>query len=130
MDIGEQIKAYCEKKEEEKVLKKEIGALSSDIKTYLSSNEDADGISGEWEVKLQQKIVEDLDVDKLVNILMSEYGDKCEYITYAPTINMEALESAIYKGEISEEMLSKIDSCRIKKESVALVYKKRKGGED
>ena len=123
----EKIRAYCEKKEEEKVMKKEISKLSEEIKDYLANDKDADGESGEWVVSLQNRSDEDLDEDKLISILINEYGENSSFISYIPTVNMNELEGAIYRKEVSEDILNKIDGCRIKKSKPALVYKRKKG---
>lgn len=130
MTVEEQIKAYCEKKEEEKVVSKEIKSLGADIKKHLLETDDKKQQVDGWVVQLQHKVVEDLDEEKLVSYILRHWGDRdipCPYITYIPIINMEALESAIYNKEIPEEILQAIDSCRVKKESDALVYKRVKG---
>lgn len=128
MEIDHKIQNYCEKKEEEKALKKEISRLSDDIKQYLVDSKDDSAVGDEWEVRLQHKVSESMDTEKLIGVLVSYCGEGKEnpYIEYLPSINFDALESAIYSNKIPEDILMKIDSCRIKKETSALVYSKKK----
>ena len=136
------VDSYCKSKEEEKQLSKKIKSLGADIKAYLidkRDNKKGDSeIVGEWTVSLQHKVVEDVDMEKLANVLI-QYWEKGDsnmpnpFIMYVPTVNMEALEKSIYAKEIPEDVLRQIDSCRIKKENDALVYtktKKKKEEED
>ena len=126
-----QVNEYCEKKEEEKTLKKELSALSSDIKTYLTDEKESYSVVGDWRVELQDKVSETLDEEKLIS-LIQQYWDnmnittECPYITYVPVIDMEKLENAIYHKEVPEVILEAINKCRIKKASTALIYKKVK----
>lgn len=127
----ENVKEYCAKKEEEKVLKKEISALSSDIKTYLTEEKESYSVVGNWRVELQDKVSEDLDEDKLINLILQFWENNniekpCPYIVYKPVIDMEKLESAIYNREVPEVLLDAIDKCRIRRTSTALIYKKAK----
>lgn len=132
MTAEEQIKAYCEKKEEEKKLSSEIKKLGAGIKEFLGGLEDGKQVADGWVVRLQPKITEDMDYEKLVYILKeyweSIYGDiPCPYIRQVEVVNEEALESALYKGDIPEDIIDKIDGCRIKKKTVSLVYSRVKG---
>lgn len=127
------VKQYCEVKEEEKLLKGTISKLSEDIKATLAESKDKKEQVGEWEVCLQHKITESLDEEKLINSILQYWEDKdttCPYIKYIPVIDMEALEGAVYREELPDEIIESIDKCRIKKESDALVYKKVKNKED
>lgn len=132
--LEDKMKIYCEKKEEEKILKKDIGNLSSEIKEYLKKQDGNNAVVGKWRVELQHKVVEDLDEAKLVNAIQKYWEENnidgdCPYIQYVPIINMEELERRIYNEEVPENILNMINSCRIKKETVALVYKKNKEGD-
>lgn len=131
VEIGEQIKKYCESKEEEKALKKKLSALSGDIKGFLMDNGIVNEDVGEWRVTLQTKVAEDIDMEKLIDVLQAYWdstdnSDSCPYIKYVPVVDMEELEKSIYKEDIPSDILMKIDSCRIKKETKALIYKRIK----
>lgn len=131
MGIEEQISQYCEKKEESGVLSKELKALSADIKQYLVEHKATAKEVGEWEVRLQTKVTEDFDMTKLICVLKKywEYeheGEPCPFVTTVEVIDENALEGALYRDELPQEVIEKIDGCRIKKETTALVYKKVK----
>ena len=131
MTVEEQIKVYCEKKEEEKIASKEIKSLGADIKKHLLETDDKKQQANGWVVILQHKVVEDIDEEKLIGYILqykNEHPDVViPYLDYVPIVNMEKLESAIYNKEVPEDIIKAIDNCRVKKESDALVYKKVKG---
>lgn len=132
MEISEKITKYCENKEAEKVLSKETKVLGSEIKKYLMENPNAEVQSGVWKVELQHRISEDFDEAKVLMAIKAfwviNHGDeKCPFVKAVEYVDMEALEGALYKGEIPEDVIMQIDSCRVKKESDALVYSKKKG---
>lgn len=130
MITEEQVKDYCQKKDEEKVLKKAISSLGEVIKNELINSKETDAKFDKYTVHLETRTTESVDDAKLLNVLESDWikrngedSDLPPYIKVARYVDMDALESAIYNGEISKETLLAIDGCRIKKESVALTYK-------
>ena len=132
MTTEEQIKLYCEKKEEEKALGKEIKSLGTAVKDFLIGSTDKVKQVGSWKVQLQHKVTEAIDEDKLLTVIKGFWAEKngsmkCPFIRTVEVIDMEALEGALYRGEIPEDVLLKIDGCRVKKETDALVYSKNKG---
>ena len=134
MTTEEQITSYCEKKEEEKLLSKSIKQLGETIKGFLIDNKKNDMQAGEWQINLQHKVTESIDEDKLLSVLKGFWVEKngsiqCPFVSTVEVVNMEALEGAIYRGEIPDEILLKIDGCRIKKETDALTYKRAKKGD-
>ena len=129
--LSETVKQYCESKEEEKTLKKKLSGLSSEIKEQLNADEETKFEAGDWVVELQNKVSEDIDEAKLVSFIQRYWAEKgkeeeCPYIQYVPVINMEALEKDIYNKNIPEDILNAIQSCRITKETQALIYKRAK----
>ena len=125
------INEYCKSKEEEKTLKKKLDGLSSEIKEQLNAEEETKFEAGDWVVELQNKVSENIDEEKLVSFIQRYWVEKgkeeeCPYIQYVPVINMEALEKDIYNNNIPEDILNAIQSCRITKETQALVYKRAK----
>lgn len=130
MITEEQIKNYCEKKDEEKILKKTINSLGESIKNELISNKETDAEFGRYSIHLETRTTENIDEQKLLDTLESDWirrnGENAElpsYIKVARYVDMNALESAIYKGEIPQETVLELDKCRVKKETVALTYK-------
>ena len=134
MTTEEKIAMYCEKKEEEKALGKEIKSLGTAIKDFLFDTTDKIKQVGSWKVQLQHKVTETVDEVKLLAVLKEFWAEKngsmqCPYVKTIEVVDMEALESALYKDEIPQDVLMKIDGCRVKKETDALVYSKVKGEE-
>ena len=133
MITEEQVKDYCQKKDEEKVLKKAISSLGETIKNELINSKETDAKFDKYTVRLETRTTESVDEAKLLSVLESDWikrngedSDLPPYIKVARYVDMDALESAIYNGEISKETLLAIDGCRVKKESVALTYKEAK----
>ena len=130
MITKEQVKTYCEKKNEEKALKKEISSLGEIIKNELINSKDTDIDFDKYSVHLETRVTESIDENKMLDTLERDWvnrnGKDAElppYIKIARYVDMDALEVAIYKGEIPQETVLELDKCRIKKETVALTYK-------
>lgn len=133
--ISEKISEYCEKKEEEKTLSKAIKMLGAEIKEFLLGSGKPSEVVGDWQVQIQHKVTESIDEEKLLRVLKRHWAEKhgdssCPFVAQVEVVDMEELESAIYKGEIPEDVLMQIDGCRIKKETDALVYSKKKKEEE
>lgn len=130
MCLETKIKSYCDKKEAEKLLKKEISHLGGELKDYLTTHDGSAEGDG-WVVNLQSRNVETVDEEKMLYVLKASWKEqngkkKCPYIRTVEVLDMDALENAIYKGEISEETLLELDGCRTKTTQYALTYKKKK----
>lgn len=71
---------------------------------------------------------ETMNEDKLLDIMRNhkDLAEVCELIKTKDYIDMDALESAIYKGKISNDILMEIDKCREVKEVVTLRISKVK----
>ena len=133
-DLDEKIEKYCELKEQEKKVSKDIKSLNAEIKEYLLGTDDKKQNVGEWEVHLQHKTNEDIDEAKLLSVIKTWWerehdGEACPYITKVEVADMEELERGIYNKRIPEEVLMLIDKCRIKKETDNLIYSKVKKGD-
>lgn len=85
-------------------------------------------VVGDWKATKIVTVRESFNEDKLLetvkNLAIKGIVKKKEYV------DMDALESAIYKGKISKEMLLEIDKCRETKEIVALRVSKNKEKEE
>lgn len=127
MVTDEDFATYCEKKEEEKVLKKSISALGTSIKQFFTENKTTNKQVGKWKVELQHRVSEDVNEAKMLDILQDfwekEHPDKkCPFVQTVCILNMDALEGALYRGEIPEDVMTQLNACRIRKETDALVY--------
>lgn len=129
----QEIERYCELKEQEKALSKDIKGLGSDIKEFLMDTDERSQQVGKWIVKLQRKVTEDVDTEKLLDVLTKYWdtvgdGRDNPFLSFVPVVNMEALEKALYMDELPADLITQIDGCRVKKESDALVYSRVKEG--
>lgn len=69
-----------------------------------------------------------IDEVRLIGIVhMNNLPDSLGIIKTREYIDEDALESAIYEGEISEEVMKQISECMIKKEVVSLKLTRQKG---
>lgn len=130
-ELDEKIKSYCEKKEEEKSLKKVISQLNDSLKSEFSKIKDKTLKSDKYAVTIEERVTEGFDEYKLINVLktfwQSKYGrQRCPFIKTVECIDeecMKTLESYIYRGDIPKDVLTQIDACRTKKVTTALTYK-------
>lgn len=126
------VQQYCEQKEQEKVLKASLKNLNDQIKDELKSRDETGFDFGKYHVKLQTRVKEEVNEEKVLAVLKDFWdsqaggankGTQCPYIKRVEVLDMDALENAIYKGDIPDEVLMSLDKCRVKSETVALTYK-------
>ena len=134
MKINETINRYCEQKEVEKALKKDLSAMSTTIKDYMAGHADKDIDTGDYTVHIQERSKDVIDEEQMLEILkrdwIAHHGSmECPYIKTREYVDMEALESMIYNNEIANELLLDLDKCRVSKTERALTYKVNKKGE-
>lgn len=119
---------YFKNKETEKELKQIIADDNKEIKSImLSADKETENV-GEYKVFCKTIVTEDFDKDLLVKKLLSLWAEhngsmKCPWIEYVPVVNDEALEDAIYNGEINPDDLK---DCKVSKSQVRLQITKRK----
>lgn len=127
MTLEELIPIYGENNTQYNGLKKVVSEQSSEIKKLMQGNKIDEKSVGGWTAKLTVKKSESFDEDKLLGIV-KELGFADKLIKTREYVDMDALEEAIYNGEITQDMLVvKIAQAKVVKESVALTIKKRKG---
>ena len=127
MTLEELIPIYGENNTQYNGLKKVVGEQSSEIKKLMQGNNIDEKSVGGWTAKLTVKKSESFDEDKLLDIV-KELGFADKLIKTREYVDMDALEEAIYNGEITQDMLVvKIAQAKVVKESVALTIKKKKG---
>ena len=131
--LNELVPRYYANKETEKVLKKEIDADNKEIKQIMLDSNSENEVIEDYKVSCKTIVTEDFDKDLLISKLVSIWKDAgngdvaCPWIEYVPKVNDEALEDAIYNGEISPEDLK---SCKVSKSQVRLTVRKVKKKED
>ena len=103
-----QMKKYKAVSEEEK----------SQIKDIMKENELTDFAVSGVKVKYVESRKEELDEDKLLEILKKNGLTNC--VKTVEVVDMDALENAIYHREVPNSVLKKMDSCKTTKVTVAL----------
>ena len=127
MTLEELIPVYGENNAQYNSLKKVVGEQSSEIKKLMQGNKLDEKTVGDWTAKLTVKRSESFDEDKLIGIV-KELGFADQLIETKEYVNMDALEEAIYRGDITQDMLAvQISKAKVVKETVALNIKKKKG---
>lgn len=105
-------------------LKRNVDTLNKEIKAEMKERELTSYETNGWTASYQIRKSENIDEDKVINIL-TEANVADGIVKYKPYIDEDALESAIYNGALSKEVLLKIQDCKTSKEVVALVVKRR-----
>lgn len=84
--------------------------------------------AGGYKATKSVQVRESMNEDKLLDVMKQHYAihQKFGIIKTKEYIDMDALESAIYKGQIDKDTLLEIDKCRESKEVVALRISKVK----
>lgn len=127
MTLEELIPVYGENNAQYNSLKKVVGEQSGEIKKLMQGNKLDEKTVGDWTAKLTVKRSESFDEDKLIGIV-KELGFADQLIETKEYVNMDALEEAIYRGDITQDMLAvQISKAKVVKETVALNIKKKKG---
>ena len=75
--------------------------------------------AGGYKATKSVQVRESMNEDKLLDVLR-HYTFGAEVIKSKSYVDMDVLESLIYKGKLSKEVLMEIDKCREKKEVVTL----------
>lgn len=137
MSTEEQIKLYCEQKNEESRLNKSNKQLNEALKQILieqvkKDKNATDITAGKYSVHLVVKQSEDIDEFKMLSVLKDFWQktkgeEKCPFIGTVEYLDMDALEAFMYKEELPKDVIIALDGCRIKKESTSLTYKIAKG---
>lgn len=89
--------------------------------------------AGGWKATKTVQQRESMNEDKLLDILKKAGFAQTSLIKTKEYVDMDELESAIYKGLLDEDMLMQIDKCRESKEVVTLRIsriKEKKNGKD
>lgn len=137
MNTEEQIKLYCEQKNEESRLNKSNKQLNESLKQILieqvkKDKNATDITAGKYSIHLVVKQSEDIDESKMLSVLKDFWQktkgeEKCPFIGTVEYLDMDALEAFMYKEELPKDVIIALDGCRIKKESTSLTYKIAKG---
>lgn len=111
---------YYKVKKEELALKKTLSTLNNDIKEILISHNLTDWTFGDSAVHISFKHEEKLNMDKTLSLFNDKFRDEAIKLGIIKTqeyIDPKALEAAMYKGEVPEELILELDKCRDKKDT-------------
>lgn len=115
-----------------KELKAECDARNQEIKTIMAEENldyfNTEDYSASYKVKQTTKVNE----EKLLQVLKKDWTSRngsmeCPYIQKREYVDSDALEAAIYKGEINPETLAMIKDCSTVVETPTLIVKKKGG---
>jgi len=129
--LDELVAEYGKKDADIKTLKKITDAEKEQIKDLLVESNVDSWTSGGYTVQRVVSNRETLNEDKLLPILKEDWSAthgsmECPYIRTVECIDMNALETAIYEGTISQDVLLKMNGCKETTTVVALKCKKAK----
>lgn len=120
-DLKNLIESFGEKNEIVKSLKKETDVLNTQIKDIMSKNANAIVDTEHFTAKYSVVTTESFDEERLISRL-KELG-KSSVIKTVEVVDMEALENAIYNGQIAGADLA---DCKVSKSTQKLVVSVRK----
>ena len=117
------VKGYCEDKKVEGTLKKRISDFNDQIKKLMLPV----GLQ-DWEydgnaIHITIKHADTLNEGKALDLLAKKCHDKCVELGVIKTkeyLDADALESAIYRGDIPKKVLLELDTCRDVKDTPTL----------
>ena len=136
------VEAYGSNKKETDDLKKVVDSQNKQIKELMESNNLTKFESDNYKVSLSISTRDVIDEEQLLAEARTfviadgidlKSAEEVGLIKTKEYVDMDVLESLMYKGGISEEDLLKIDKCRDTKEVAMLrvsKIKKKKGEED
>ena len=126
------IDRYGKLKDDEKVIKKELGSISEQLKSYMDGTKQEVAEGGDYVVKLTHKVIEDIDEAMMLSLIKKAWTAKngsmqCPFIRTVEVLDADALEGAIYRGEIDPDLIADLGKCKTTKTQLMLTYKKKKG---
>lgn len=128
----ERIDLYCDSKEAEKTLNKDIKALNDKIKQEMRDGNLKEVQTDKYVVTLESRTKDDIDPALMLMVLKkywdSEHkGEPCPFIRTIEVLDEDELEKFMYATKLPAETVSALDKCRTTTVTQALTYKKVKG---
>lgn len=123
--LEELVSVWGENKSAMDSYKKLVDSKAKKIKELMLNSNLTKKTSGKYTAKLTTRKSETFDEDGLAKYIKSTlWGDmgsmECPYIQRVEVINWDALEKAMYNGEITKEQVAEIGKYKQIKETVAL----------
>lgn len=123
------IPQYALNKSELDSYKKLCDKENAEIKTLMSQLKETDYSAGGYSAKIIIQNRESLNEDKLLNLLFSKFQKDAEQLGIIKTkyyIDTDALEKALYNGDIPQDIIQDMSKARETKEVVTLKVTKEK----
>ena len=123
------VQGYCEDKKVESTLKKRLAEYNEHIKGILLPAGLTDWEYGNNAIHITIKHSETMNEAKVLELLTKECHDKCVELGIIKTkeyVDAQALEAAIYRGDIPKKTLLKMDACKDIKDTPTLNVVKKK----
>ena len=130
-ELKQYVEDYGEKKAVYDKEKKVIDGLNSSIKEIMLKYGQDACESGDFTATCTVSESDDMNEERLLHVLKNVlWADKgsmhCPFIKLVEQVDFDALEKAIYQGELTEEQLLEINKCRETKQRVTLRISKKK----
>ena len=125
-NFEELIDSYGDHNSEYNALKKICDTEKSQIKTEMEQRNIKGSVATDkYKVTYSVAERETLNEDKMLEILQADWNNRypnmpCPYIKSKPYIDMDVLETVLYAGEIPDDVVLLLDTCRDVKEVVTL----------
>ena len=129
--LDELVSQYGEKHTVELAINKECKAMSSQIKDIMTEQKLDTYTSNGYTVTKSVTETPYMNEEALLKVLRDDWtirmgSMECPYIKTKYYVDMEELESALYKGDISKEVILEMDKCKTVTKTVKLNLKKAK----
>jgi tRNA(Phe) wybutosine-synthesizing methylase Tyw3 len=114
------IPQYAKDKEQLDKIKKTTDEENTAIKTLMKEMDVKQYEAGGYVAKYSVSTRETMNEDKLLNLLIEKGYKESGIIKQRDYVDMDVLEKALYAGEVDEETVKLMDSCKDSKEVVTL----------
>ena len=126
--LDELVTLYGEQHTKELALNKECKAMGNEIKDILTVEKLDSYEAGGYIVTRSVTETKVMDEDALLDVIRNDSDIATQCIKTREYVDMEVLESLLYKGEVSKDTILAMDKCSSVKQTVKLLLKKVKRG--
>lgn len=137
--LKELVESYGMNKKENDDLKKIVTNQNNEIKSLMEANNlkkfESDNYKVSYSVSTRDTLDEELLLSEVKTFTIADgvelkSAEEVGLIKTREYVDMDVLESLMYKGDISEKDLMKVDKCRDTKDVVTLRISRRKKNDD
>ena len=131
VSLDDLIRSYGRNNANLKEVKAVVDADNAKIKAIMREREIKDYQVDDWKAVYSVQRRESMNEDKLLDVLKKNWtahngSTQCPYIKTKEYIDFDILEDAIYRNELSNEVLMEMDTCKEVKEVETLKVSKVK----